>query len=830
MAQGAPGLSFAVRPIGPAPHFRPTITNVQIGDLNADGRQDVIACDVQANAVYCYYGAADGSWTEKLLADGLLAPAHATVVDLDRDGDYDVLASVMGSLYPDDDVVGSLVWLEQRDGEFAKRTLLRDVRRVVDAQPGDFDADGDLDLAVAVFGYLRGEVLWLENMGQGRFRDRRLLSAPGAIHVPVADYDGDGDLDIAAVISQEEEEVWGFENLGGGRFTPRRLWMTLNYDLGSAGLVKSDLDHDGDVDLLLPAGDNLEDSYAIPQPYHGCLWLENKGLWKFAAHRIANFPGTYAAAAADLDADGDEDVALASMVNDWSTPTAASLVWLENDGRQQFSLHAIAADPIKLVTLACGDLDGDGRPDIVAGGLHMYPPYERMGRITSWLSNAAPMDRGEPAATRVGGSAASAAGALPPDLSRLDPLTRGEIEDVYHIVAEPATGASTASQWQSLGQAYYAYGYFAAAKNCFAKAVQLEPKSFFPNFLLGVSQQRLGELQVALGQFKLTAPLADPARRAWVWYEIGRCQLRLEAADDAEAAFIGAGEYPLALAQLARLKIRDGRAREAVATLNALAAQQGGATELFLLNAQAAGELHDEARQAQFADRAEYNSRRMIADPIAAMMDEYRKKYGAARLVEEARRMIRDKRWSEATSVLANVVEVQPDFDAIILLAGAELEAGRPQRTIELLEQLMADRGRWPVAMLLLGDAYLAAGRNGDAVALWQSLAEVRSDATLHERLATQAERSGDEAEVRRQRALKQQAAGLALLRQANPSLAKVQLEAAAELDPALVDAWFYLGECRRFTGDAAGARQAYAKALELDPTHGRAAAHAAAE
>jgi hypothetical protein len=379
-------VAFERREIGPAVQQHPIITNVQILDVDGDGRTDLLACDARRQCVVWCRQDQSGAWTEEILAENLAAPAHATVVDLDGDGDLDLLISLLGDLTPNDGVIGQLIWLEREGKEFRRHVLLHDVRRVADCQAADFDGDGDLDLAVAVFGYARGQVLWLENLGQGQFLDHELLSAAGTIHVPLADYDGDGDIDIAAIVSQDDEELWCFENLGKGSFRPRRLWYSVNFNIGSAGLISDDLDRDGDPDLILPVGDNLEVAHSFPLDFHGCLWFENTGGWSFTPHRIAEYGGTYAAAAGDLDGDGDRDVALVSMFNNWDDRRNASVVWLENDGSQHFHPWQIDTEPTHRVTLAVGDIDGDGRADLLTGGLHLIGPFDRLGRITAWFN------------------------------------------------------------------------------------------------------------------------------------------------------------------------------------------------------------------------------------------------------------------------------------------------------------------------------------------------------------------------------------------------------------------------------------------------------------
>ena len=370
----------------------PRICHVQILDFDEDGTNDVLVCDATRNGLFLYRREGDG-WSEQLIADGLKIPAHAAVVDLDGDGDRDVVVAILGDQLPSDEYVGKVVLLENQNGGYHSRVLLDDVRRVADVQPGDLDGDGDIDLAVAVFGYARGEILWLENR-EGQFRDHQLQSRPGVIHVPVRDYDGDGDLDLATVVSQDEEEVWGFENQGDGQFTPRRLFYTDNFDAGSGGLVACDLDQDGDSDLLVPWGDNLEYGHGWPQPYHGCMWLENLGDWKFRPQRIATFGGTYAAADGDIDGDGDIDVVLVSMSNNWNEAQHSSVVWLENNGKQEFRTWSLDTSPIELISVACGDLNGDGRADIVAGGFHLPTTgLTSSQRVTAWLSQGSPSDQ-----------------------------------------------------------------------------------------------------------------------------------------------------------------------------------------------------------------------------------------------------------------------------------------------------------------------------------------------------------------------------------------------------------------------------------------------------
>jgi hypothetical protein len=383
----SPTLAFEGRAIGRPPQGeeRPMITHLAVADLDRDGLADVITCDAFRNQIGWIRQAPRGTFTEATLAS-IQAPAHVEVVDVDRDGDLDLLVAVLGFLHPNNARIGAVVVLEN-DGRqsFTTRTLVKDVARVADARAADLDGDGDLDVSVAGFGYEDGETSWLENKGGWQFEPHVLQRLSGGINAVPRDLDGDGDLDLAVLVSQEWEEIWGFVNDGRGSFTPKLLWGSTNPDFGSSWLSIADLDRDGDADLLYANGDAFE--YAPPnsRPWQGLQWLENTGELRFQLHRMVSLQGATSPEAVDFDGDGDLDVVLVTGNNDWDDPAAASLLWLENDGRQAFSLHPLATTPTHLNTVTAGDLDGDGRPDVAAGGMHISRPYDRIGRVSVWL-------------------------------------------------------------------------------------------------------------------------------------------------------------------------------------------------------------------------------------------------------------------------------------------------------------------------------------------------------------------------------------------------------------------------------------------------------------
>ncbi len=296
---------------------------------------------------------------------------------------------MLGQLFPTNDHIGALVALEN-DGQqnFTERTLLQDVARVSDVRACDVDQDQDLDLIVTQFGYNDGQVQVLENLGDWKFSGRTLQSKPGGIHGIPADFNADGLPDIAVLVSQETEAIYVFFGTGGGEFRESEIYAAGNPDFGSAGIWVVDFDQDGDQDLLYCNGDAFDYSPPRPWPWHGVQWLENTNDGQeFQYHRLADFGGAVNAQAVDYDGDGDLDVFVASAFNDWHSPASQSLRLLSNTGSITFLSHPLANSPSHIQALALGDLNQDGRIDLVTGGMHISAPYDRVDRVTLWLGN-----------------------------------------------------------------------------------------------------------------------------------------------------------------------------------------------------------------------------------------------------------------------------------------------------------------------------------------------------------------------------------------------------------------------------------------------------------
>jgi hypothetical protein len=355
-------------------------------------------CDMRSGTVAWLAIASGGVHSKRHLQ--LQNPDHICRTDFDGDGISDYLACDLGSFLPEDHNRGRVVWLRPQADDmtsFDQISILEDVGRVADAQVADFDGDGDPDIVAAVFGWhSTGGILLLRQTGweQGRpqFAREVLDERNGTIHVPVADLNGDGRPDFVALISQEHESVEAFLNRGDGKFDKQLIYRAPDPSYGSSGIELVDLDGDGDLDVLYTNGDTF-DSYYV-KPYHSIRWIENRGEHGWHDRKLADLPGVHRALAADLDGDGDLDIAACCLISPTSIERqpeitrVASIVWLEQ--RQgEFVMHEVEADRPIHATLALADVNHDGLPDLVVGNF-VQDGIASPSPISIWINRGQP--------------------------------------------------------------------------------------------------------------------------------------------------------------------------------------------------------------------------------------------------------------------------------------------------------------------------------------------------------------------------------------------------------------------------------------------------------
>ena len=162
---------------------------------------------------------------------------------------------------------------------------------------GDWDDDGDSDLAVANFSNSR--VAILKNNGSGGFgASSSVGSQSGASALVALDFDGDGDLDLA-VANRGGSTVGLLRNGGNGNFSSAGAVIG---QFDATGLAAGDWDGDGDIDLAVAnfGGDEV----AI---------LENDGTGSFVdVESTIGLSGATALASGDWDGDDALDLAVAN--------------------------------------------------------------------------------------------------------------------------------------------------------------------------------------------------------------------------------------------------------------------------------------------------------------------------------------------------------------------------------------------------------------------------------------------------------------------------------------------------------------------------------------
>ena len=308
------------------------------GDLDGDGRQDLVVADgggfvgtvkvelAQPGGGYALAGEFPFEGSAK----------SVRLIDISGDGRLDVVA------------VGNwdFTVLEQLSTGGFTQALRREL--VGDVGIADLDGDGRLDLAFTLFGVQKVFVASRQPDGGYAIAEHMIPGAGTPVSVQIRDWTGDGRLDVLA----PENGGYGSWLLAG---TPDGLAPAVRSSLDGWSLgvppLWVDLDGDGQADQAELAAQGGAVSVS---------WTSGRGEEWYA---LGGATARNGPVAEDFDGDARADLAVLTFGDDVRLQILRGTGGKLSEPVAQTLGGATRSD----FTLASGDLDGDGRPDLVLG-------------------------------------------------------------------------------------------------------------------------------------------------------------------------------------------------------------------------------------------------------------------------------------------------------------------------------------------------------------------------------------------------------------------------------------------------------------------------------
>lgn len=374
-------------------------------------------------------------------APGLVLTGDVDFCDIDKDGDLDAFVVAI------EDGAAPVLMTNDGTGQFTDETAARLPRSVLlplgQVEFGDVDGDGDEDVFLA--GRLdpvspAGNWLLL-NDGTGDFDvDASFPAGAGrTIDAEFGDLDGDGDLDLVVANLEDPDHselvdgVVVYEN-EAGTFTQVDAFGLVpsaepHYGGGSVSL--GDADNDGDLDLFVArsnVGPGWQNQFYV-----------NDGTGSFTETTDESLPvgldNSFEAMFADVNQDGLLDLVVANSVS-----SATGLDLLINAGGDPGDPPAFIDGTVLLpeswggttnvrVSLDVGDVDHDGDLDIVAG-VHALPAGPFLDGEPALLLNQGGLQGGSVGSFEVDPNFALGHTFIDGDVSFADVDTDGDL-DVY---------------------------------------------------------------------------------------------------------------------------------------------------------------------------------------------------------------------------------------------------------------------------------------------------------------------------------------------------------------------------------------------------------------
>ncbi|MGB0543099.1 MAG: FG-GAP-like repeat-containing protein [Longimicrobiales bacterium] len=372
------------------------IPRPQLIDIDADGDQDLFVQERSASVMFFeHVPGADipFQWRTDRYQDLEIGEWYR-FVDLDRDGDHDLLAERPFSYvryYRNDGTREEAAFVEAADTirDTEGRAIFSDRQNIPNAT--DIDGDGQMDLLI---GRLEGTVTRYEETGTDeagvpefelvtdRFEGIEIVAQIGSLHgantMALGDIDDDGDEDLFWG-DYFEPGILFLENTGSPTranfrgeplpFPTQEPVRTSGYNAPTVG----DVDGDGDDDLLMGVlGGAYNPNTTTADNFH-YIQQARPGLFE---HRTSRFISTIdfgaetIPVAVDLDGDGDQDLLVGNKIEQNDTQNG-KLYRLINDGSPTSPSFRYDGDMdvgggYHLLP-AFGDLDADGDLDAIVG-------------------------------------------------------------------------------------------------------------------------------------------------------------------------------------------------------------------------------------------------------------------------------------------------------------------------------------------------------------------------------------------------------------------------------------------------------------------------------